>query len=104
MTKCIKCGENNRGSSPAAIETGGVIPEFKKNLFHVERSRKRFNQNGRPDSVVGDSKMGLREEEDVVPETGLEVVFHLWKVEVGPKTAFDQFVSIVVKVEREIEQ
>ena len=81
-----------------------MIPELEEYLFHMERSRECFNQDGSPDGVVGDSEIGLGEEEDVVPETGLKVVFHLWKVEVGTEAALDELVSIVVKVERKIEQ
>lgn len=81
-----------------------MIPQFKEDLFHLECSRESFDQNGSPDSVVGDAKIGLRKEEDVVPETGLEVVFHLWKVKVGTGAALDELACIVVKIEREIEQ
>lgn len=81
-----------------------MIPQFEEDLFHVECGRESFNQDGGPDSVVGDAEIGLREEEDVVPETGLEVVFHLWKVKVGTRATLDELVGIVVKVEREIEQ
>ena len=81
-----------------------MIPKFEEDLFHVEGSRKCFNQNGSPDGVVGNSEIGLRKEEDVIPETSFKVVFHLWKVEIGTGAALDEFVSIVVKVEREIEQ
>ena len=81
-----------------------MIPEFEEYLFHLERSRECFDQDGSPDSAVGDSEIGLREEEDVIPETGLKIVFHLRKVEVGTGAALDELVRIVVKVEREIEQ
>lgn len=100
----MRCGESDGKSSPPTIETGGVIPQFEEDLFHLERSRECFDQNGSPDGVVGNSEIGLREEEDVVPETGLKVVFHLWKVEIGTGAALDEFMGIVVKVEREIEQ
>lgn len=81
-----------------------MIPEFEEDLFHLECSWESFDQDGSPDSVVGDTEIRLREEEDVVPETGFKVVFHLWKVKVGTGAALDELVSIVIKIEGEIEE
>ena len=81
-----------------------MIPKFEEDLFHLECSGESFNQNSSPDSVVGNSEIRLREEEYVVPETGFQVVFHLWKVEVGTGAVFDELGGIVVKVECEIEK
>lgn len=81
-----------------------MIPEFEEDLFHLKCSEECFDQDGSPDSVVGDAEIRLREEEDIVPETSLKVVLHLWKVKVGTRAALDELVSIVVKIERKVEQ
>lgn len=97
-------GERDRRCSPPAVEPGRVIPEFEEDFFHLECSRKCLDQNGSPDSIVGDTEIRLREEEDVVPQTGLEVMFHLWKVKVRTGAALDELVCIMIEIQREIEQ
>lgn len=81
-----------------------MVPEFEEDFFHLERSRESFYQDGSPDSVVGDTEIGLREKEDIVPETGFKVVFHLWKVEVRTRAALDELLGIVVKIKCKIEE
>jgi len=53
---------------------------------------------------VGHADVTLREDKDVIPEAGFEVVFHLWEVEVGSQTALDEFVRVVVEVEGKVEE
>lgn len=46
----------------------------------------------------------LREDEDVVPESRLQIVLHLREVEVRSEPALHEFVGVVVEVDREVEQ
>ena len=81
-----------------------MVPEFKEDLFHLECGRQRFNEDGSSDSIVGDTEIGLRKEKDVVPETGLKIVLHLWKIKVGSGVTLDELLSVVVKIEGKVEE
>jgi len=81
-----------------------MISQLEENLLHMECSRKRLNQDSRPNCVVCHLDVGLREHEDVIPQTRLEVVFHLGEVEVWTRTTLDEFVCIVEEVEGEVEK
>jgi hypothetical protein len=81
-----------------------MVPEFEENLFHLECSGKRLDQDSRPDGVVGNTDIRLGEEENVVPETRLEVMFHLWEVEVWTRTTPDELMSVMVEVKSKVEK
>ncbi len=80
-----------------------MVPQFEKNLLHLERGGDGFNEDGGTDGVVWDANVGLGEEEDVVPESRLEVVLHFGKVEVRTGATLDELFGIVEKVKSEIE-
>jgi hypothetical protein len=69
--------------SPSTIEAGGVISELEEDFFHLERCGKRLDEDGCSDCVVRYSNVGLGKDEDVIPQTGLEIVLHLGKIKVG---------------------
>jgi len=75
-----------------------MVPQFKENLFHLEGGGESFDEDGGTDGVVGHADVGLREHKDIVPETSLEVVLHLGKVEVGTKSALDELLGVVEEV------
>ena len=50
------------------------------------------------------SNIRLREVEDIVPETSLEVLLHLREVKVRAKAALDELVRVVEEVKGEIEE
>ena len=81
-----------------------MVPELKQYLFHVESSRKGLDEHRRADGVVRHPDVGLREDEDVIPETRLHVVFHFWKVEIRPISSFDELMRIVEEVKSKVEQ
>lgn len=87
---------------PATVETRGVISQLEEDFFHLERSRKSFDENSSTDCVMGHANVRLREEEDVVPETRLEVVLHLGQVKVWTSPRLDEFLCIVIEVESKI--
>jgi len=80
-----------------------MLLQLIQELLHLECSRQRLNQTSRPDTTLRQAKLARGEAEDVVPESGFEVVFHLGKVEVWAMTAFNKFRGVVVEVDREIE-
>lgn len=81
-----------------------MVPELKQYLFHVERGRKGLDEHRRADGVVRHPNVGLRENEDIIPETRLHVVFHFWKVEVWPRSSFDELMRIVKEIKRKVKQ
>ncbi len=81
-----------------------MVPELKQYLFHVESGRKGLDEHRRADGVVRHPNVRLREDEDVIPETRLHVVFHFWKVEIRPISSFDELMRIVEEVKSKVEQ
>ena len=81
-----------------------MVPQLEEDLLHLECSGQCLDQDCSADGVVRDSYIGLREDEDIVPETRLQVVLHFWEVEIGTGTTFDELAGVVVEVECKIEQ
>lgn len=81
-----------------------MIPELKEDLLHVERGRERFDENGGSDGVERHPDVRLRENEDIVPEAGLEIVLHLGQIEVRATAARNELLGVVVEVKTEIEE
>ena len=67
---------------PSAVQTGRMSSQFEQNLFHLEGRRKCLNQNSCPDGAKRHADVRLRKIENIVPETGFAVVFHLWKIKI----------------------
>lgn len=98
-----KFREYPRRYSPSAVQAGRVVPQLEEDLLHLEGSREGLNEDGTTDCSSGDANVGLGEVEDVVPETGLTVVLHFGKVEVGTESTSDLLFCIVEEEEGEIE-
>jgi hypothetical protein len=88
---------------PSTVETRRMITELEQNLLHLEGGRKSFNENGRTDGVQWETYVGLRENEDVVPKAGFEIMFHLGKIEVRTRTALDKLFRVVIEKESKVE-
>lgn len=81
-----------------------MVAQLEQDLLHLERGGEGLDEDCGADSVVRDADVGLGEEEDVVPEPGLEVVLHFGKVEIGAGATLDELVGVVVEVESKIEE
>jgi hypothetical protein len=81
-----------------------VVPELKEDFFHVKGGGEGLDEDGGTDGVVSHVNVRLGEEEDIVPETGLEIVFHFGEVKVGAGAALDEFMGIVEKVEGKVKE
>lgn len=92
-----------RVNLPATIQPRGMVSQLEKYLFHLESSRESFDQNSSPDGIVRHADVGLGEKENVVPQTGLEIVLHFWKVKVRAKAPLDQFLGVVIEIQAKIE-
>ncbi len=57
-----------------------MFAQFVQDFFHLERREDRFEQHGRLDRALRNAEFVLRHHEDVVPQTRLEMVFHLRQV------------------------
>ena len=64
----------------AGVQAGGVVAEFVEDLVHLERGRDGLDQDGGADGALRDAEVVLGEDEDLVPEPGLEVALHLGQV------------------------
>lgn len=88
----------------ATVKTGGVLSELVDDLVHLEGSENRLDKNGSSDGSSGHADPVLRELENVVPQTGLEVRLHLGEVEVRAGASGNGLLGVVEEVETEIKQ
>ena len=100
-----KCLDDAEQVVPAPrVQTSRMIAELIQDLLHLERGEDRFDQHGRANGSVGNTERVLRETEDVVPKTHLEVAFGLRQVEIRPRPASDELLRVVKEVQTEVEQ
>ena len=69
----------------------------------MECGREGFDKNSSAYGIMRHANVRLGEEENVVPKTRLEVMFHLWKIEVGSPSSLNEFFGVVIEIEGEIE-
>ena len=87
-----------------AVEPGGMLAQFVKDLVHLECGRDRLDQHRGANRPLRNAEFLLREIEDVVPDARLEMALHFRQIKIGTASARDQFLRVVKKVEAEIEQ
>lgn len=85
------------------VQPTRMLLQLVQNLLHLKRRGQGLNQHRPPDSPLPDAQLALREAKYVVPQSRFQVVFHLGQVEIRPRTARDEFLGVVVKVQAEIE-
>src|SRR5699024_6628846 len=85
------------------VETRGVLTQLVEDLVHLEGCRDGLDQAGCADGAAGDPQALLGQDEDVVPQAGLEVALHLRQVEVGALALVEQALGAVEEVEREVD-
>ncbi len=88
----------------AAIEAGRMIAQLPEDLVGLEARQDRLDQHRRLDRALGQAELRLGMDEDVVPQTGLEMRFELRQVEIGAAALGQQGPGIVEEIEAEIEQ
>jgi len=88
---------------PATVQPSGVVAELEQDLLHLKGGRQGLDEDGGTDGVVRHADVGLGEQEDVIPETSFEVMFHLGKIEVRAEATVHQLLGVVVKIEGKVE-
>ena len=88
----------------AGVQAGGVVPEFVEDLVHLERGGDGLDQDGGADGALRDAEVVLGEDEDLVPEPGLEVALHLGQVVVRAVAVLQQLPGHVEEVQAEVHQ
>ena len=88
----------------AGVQAGGVVAQLVEDLVHLERGRDGLDQHGGADGAVRDAEVVLGEDEDVVPEPGLEVALHLGQVVVRALAVVEQLLGDVEEVQAEVHQ
>ena len=79
-----------------------MLPELKQDFLHLERSGERLNENCCSYSPVWQPDIRLGKVEDIIPQTGFLVVFHLWKIEIWSEATSHKLLGVVEEVETEI--
>jgi hypothetical protein len=84
------------------VESRRVFLELVQDFLHLESSRQRLNQDRGPDDTLRQRELASCQAEHVVPKPGLEVVLHLGKIVVRPRSPRDKLTSIVEEVETKV--
>src|SRR5882762_4176805 len=85
-----------------AIQPRGMVPQFVKNLVHLERRQNRFDQDGGANRSARNTYCFLGKTEHVVPQPRLQVTLHLRQVEVRTSPFAQQDLSVVKKEQTKI--
>ncbi len=86
------------------VQPGGVVAQFVEDLLHLVRGSDRLDQDGGADRALRDADVVLGEDEDVVPEAGLQVRLGLGQVEVRSLSHVEQAPGVVEEVQAEIDE
>ena len=86
----------------AGVQARGVVAQFVEDLLHLERGGDGLDQHGGADGALRDAQQVLGQDEDVVPQPGLEVVLDLRQVEVRALALGDQAAGVVEEVQAEV--
>src|SRR5215212_5275153 len=81
-----------------------MLAKLVEDLLHLEGRVDRLDQHRRPDGAPRDPELGLRLDEDVVPQARLAVRLELRQVEVGPRAASQALATVPEEVQARIEQ
>lgn len=81
-----------------------MVAQLVEDLLHLVRGRDRLDQHGRADGALRDADVLLGEDEDLVPEAGLQVRLRLGEVEVRTLAEAQQALGVVEEVQAEVDQ
>src|SRR6516164_2235578 len=88
----------------AAIEARRMVSELVEDFVHLECCHNRFDQDCCANTAIGNAKLLLGKNKDVVPEPRLQMTLHFRQVEVRPGAGRKQKFRVMKKVKAEIEQ
>ena len=88
----------------AAVEARRMLSQFPQDLVHFKRRQYGLNQHGGADGAARNPQFLLRHDENIVPETGLQVAFQLGQIEVRSCALGNQPARIVKEVQAEIKE
>ncbi|KAI3485184.1 hypothetical protein L1887_51469 [Cichorium endivia] len=86
------------------VETRRVLAQLVEDLVHLKGGSDGLDEDGAADGATGHLDVVLREVEDVVPQTRLEVALHLGQVEVRAVAGSDELVGVVEEVETKVDE
>ena len=76
---------------PPAVQAGRMVAQLVEDLVHFERGGDRLDEHRGANAAARNAQLVLGHQEHVVPEPGLQVAFHLGKVEIGPEPRSSSF-------------
>ena len=88
----------------AGVEARGVVPQLVQDLVHLECGQDGLDQHGGANRPSRNAQRLLCRNEDVVPETRLEVRLELGKVEVRTGPAVELLASVVEEGQPKVEE
>jgi len=88
----------------ATIETGRVVTEFIDDFVHLKRGQDGLDEDSAADGASAHANIVLRKIEDIVPESGFKVRFHLGQIEIGTGPSLDKLMGVVEKVKTKVEE
>jgi len=85
------------------VEAGRVLAQLVEYFVHLERGEHGFDQCRRLDGPLRHTQRILRHHENIVPQPGFEMAFHLRQVKVRPAVGGEQGLRVVEEIQREVE-
>lgn len=72
-----------------------MLAQLVEDFFHLKGGEDGFHQHRRLDGAARHADMVLRHAEDLVPQAGLKMAFHLRQIEEGAGSARDLLLGVV---------
>src|SRR6267378_5038576 len=89
---------------PACVEARGMVSQLIQDLLHLEGRGDRLDEHGGLHRAHRNPDCLLSEPEHVVPETGLQMAFHLGQIEVRTGPTRSKLLRIVEEIESEVQE
>src|ERR1700733_630134 len=87
----------------SAVQSGGVLAQFKQDFVHLERREDRFDQHRGPNGSLRNSHVVLGEIKNIVPQMRFQMALQLRKIKVGAGSVRDQILGVVEEKQPKIE-
>src|SRR6185295_6321303 len=88
----------------SAVQPAGVLAQLVENFLALEGAEDRLDQDRCAHTAAGNAERGLRVDEDIVPQPGLEMTLHLRQVKIGAAAPRQQLLRVVEKIESPVKE
>lgn len=88
----------------ATVETGRVVAKLIDDFIHLKSGQNGLDEDSTADGSSSHANIVLRKVEDIVPESGFKVRFHLGQIEIRTGASLDKLKGVVEEIETKVEE